>query len=212
MAFHARQSAIRTLVWVVGGCFVTISDTSALVWRSAMGGFGVWGLGFGVWGLGFGVWGLGCLTTWDHPSGQDFGVAGRLRMTYDLRGKGPHNPRPAWPPWRLEDKMTETNSSTSRTSLPGTFSLPVNENRRCGGQLGAIHPQSAEKTLRGRPARRPSAHHIALKGASPAPHPGQPAPRLPNDPSGNRRFVGRAHMDGGAQSTMGRGGFPLPAA
>ena len=33
--------------------------------------------------------------------------------------------------------MTETNSSTSRTSLPGTFSLPVNEkeNCRCGGQL-----------------------------------------------------------------------------
>ena len=30
--------------------------------------------------------------------------------------------------------MTETNSSTSRTSLPGTFPLPVNE-IRCGGQL-----------------------------------------------------------------------------
>ena len=94
-----------------GGCFVTISDTSALVW-SAMGGLEVGG--------------LGCLTTWARPGGQDFGVAGRLRMTYDLRGKGPHDPRPAWPPWRLEDKMTETNSSTSRTSLPRTFSLPVN--------------------------------------------------------------------------------------
>ena len=39
----------------------------------------------------------------------------------------------------------------------------------------------------------------------------QRPPRLPNDPSGNRRFVGRAHMDGASQSTMGRGGFPLPA-
>ena len=53
-----------------GGCFVTISDTSALVW-SAMGGLEVGG--------------LGCLTTWARPGGQDFGVAGRLRMTYDLR-------------------------------------------------------------------------------------------------------------------------------
>ena len=31
------------------------------------------------------VGGLGCLTTWARPGGQDFGVAGRLRMTYDLR-------------------------------------------------------------------------------------------------------------------------------